>query len=152
MQLMHFRGFLSGILALSLNLSLCTGGILSSFTVFAAELEPPKTEDGIVQSMPMSFAALEYMSCTTTTTDASGVQSRSVPHGCKDKQTCLTQSHHSTIDRSFQFLSALQGLVAFPVHADQVVVAYEVDLYATARAGPLFEDSIVYARSLQKRE
>ncbi len=148
---MHSRALLSGILALSLNVSLCTGGILSTFTIFAPNSTSYHVVDPLSQSIPMSFAALEFMSCTTTTDDTAGVSAPEVPQGCKDRQTCLSQSHQTVTDRSLDVFS-LHDAIPLPPQTEKIVIAYEVDLYATARAGPLFEESIGYAHALQKRE
>lgn len=151
MLLMQFRAILAATVAFSLNMSLCTGGIFSSFTAFAAEFEPPILADSFTESMPMSFAALEYMSCAATSDDPD-VLSHNIPQGCKDKQTCLSQSHHTTVDRLARLLSLDLILSLPPSYKPKLVATYEVALSATARAGPLFEESIGYTRSLQKRE
>src|SRR4051812_3428712 len=101
---MIFRTLLSSALVASLNLSLCSGGVLSAFALLGSQSTPITQDDSPKESIPMTFALLRYMSCVSSEKQT-GVTSAPQASGCKDKQACLSQTHQELSDRTLFALS-----------------------------------------------
>lgn len=146
---MHIRVLLSILIALSINFSLCTGGILSSVSVFAAEISIESQDIQQVQSTPMTYALLQQMSCIQQEVQT---ELSAFPSGCKDKQVCFLQATHSITDKFSDVFLASKVKLATALSYDNAVPTTQQTILAYHREGPLYEHLPIHVHSLRKQE
>lgn len=145
---MRFRAVLSGSLILSLHFSLCTGGIMTVALAFASNFSPITQLENVV----MSPATPDLFSCLmqSPNVDQHGVATET--NGCTESSHCLTQTFRDSTDR-LAFIDPPQ--ITEPIALYSFISFIEIKtplLSILPRAGPLFGEAKVYARSLVKRE
>ncbi|MDP7477108.1 MAG: hypothetical protein QF442_01535 [Candidatus Peribacteraceae bacterium] len=134
------------LIAVGLNTSLCTGGILSVSTNLAQQLSYSSEQTG-----PMSYGSIGILSCKRSERNSTEVGSVDDGH-CEDADTCLSQSH-----------SRIREKIAFTLNTTEILpsilseISFEswgdvASLLRPPRTEPLFHDAVFLAHSLIKLE
>ena len=149
---MYFRTVVSVFLTAAINLSLCTGGVLSSATVFAAEL--PQYEEQVSaysESIPMTFALLQYMSCSVNE-NGTTVTETHTSTGCADRETCIQQTHEELTQRTVQDSGSVISSECIIHSQTEILNEHSEEVVFQTRDGPLYEQSSDLVHSILKRE
>lgn len=143
------RRLLSGMLVFALHFSLCIGMALSAPKAFAAtgafSGEGTTGDDVLLSAVGEARSA-----CMTTQGQHVENAVHIVTHGaCADGEACLRQSHTNNLERLSAIYTPAERVVS-PVYVATLQDVYYVPL--PQRTGPLYEDAVLTARSLVKRE
>ncbi|MBU2259571.1 hypothetical protein KKC44_03090, partial [Patescibacteria group bacterium] len=135
---------LAGTLILTLNFSICTGGLLSAAVALASSI----TED---EAQILSCISTEdYQHSISIEEKTNEPQSR-----CGGGSECISQVFSSSTDRIFLKLGNAEDTNPAVLFEATELFGFE-DLRDTggqfARAGPLFEDALEHAHETVKRE
>lgn len=143
---MTLRSLIITTICIGLNSSLCTGGIFSVSSALANQLA--LQEDA---SEPMSYSSMEYLTCKSSThvTDSIGILDLG---GCKNSSTCFTQATSILEERNTPSLVAADSSIPLQTGDLYLYADHHERPLPIARAGPLYEYSILQAHTLLKRE
>lgn len=141
---MTLRTILSACIAIGMHSSVCTGGFFAITAAIADQAAYSQSTDG-----PMSYGAIGYLSCKSTA-KSTDVRSAQEP-GCEDAKTCISRVSATLKNSLFIPVDALVYVV-LPTEVAYETPEYFVPKNALARAGPLFEDSITFAKHTEKLE
>ena len=141
---MQFRRLISVALVLGFHFSVCTGGFLSTATVFAADLTV-SDEGGFLPDIHLCQSA-------TPDVDTSIASDVPDPVDCEGEEQCFQNAFRLHTDKAVVIYSV----------SDELVASYEIqlipeDVYVNARSvivrdGPIYEQSRTIAHVLVKLE
>ena len=134
----------AGTLILTLNFSICTGGLLSAAVAFASSI----TEDEA--QMLSCISTEDYQHSISIEEKTNEPQSQ-----CGEDSECISQVFSSSTDRIF--LNLGNGKDANPSTPFKATAQFDFEILKNtggqfARAGPLFEDALEHAHETVKRE
>lgn len=113
--------------------SLCTGGLLAITAALSHDLALPTSSDG-----PMSYGAIGYLSCKTSTGERTSTVSTRDTHGCQDAKACLSRVSSFLKEKSYVYTSpvaVIPSLLGISRPAPPTVPS--ASAIKVARAGPL---------------
>jgi len=135
---------LAGTLILTLNFSICTGGLLSAAVALASGI----TEDEA--QMLSCISTEDYQHSISIEEKTNEPQSQ-----CGGDSECISQIFSSSTDRLLMDFGS--GVNEYPSIPFEVSGLFDFEILKNtggqlARAGPLFEDALEHAHETAKRE
>ena len=123
--------------------SVCTGGLFAITAAIADQAAYQSNETG-----PMSYGAIGYLSCKSTT--STDVRSTQEP-GCENATACISRVSAAVKNTLFTHLAVFADIETSQFSLE-IPTPYFSSTKQLARAGPLYEQAILHARSLEKLE
>ena len=139
---MRLKGILVLALAISMNLSVCTGGLFIIPVTFASEANSTPAPIDIAMSVMSCFES------TGNNIDELG----STFSGCDDKKICLSLTHQRVRERMFVMINNADSDYKDTIDTTYSIEGFSAYKYLVALNEPLYPDSSRFTRSIVKIE
>lgn len=141
------RGFFIAVLAVSMHITLCTGGIVALATDAADAIAYRNADNA-----PMSYGSIGYLTCEISK-HKDGTVGSVHSGGCSDARSCFSQAGSILLDRSIPLITTAMDALSVPIISEQPVSITDLrPSYSLARAGPLYTEAESLSHILLKRE